>query len=56
VLVAQNKVTEARAAYLAALEAMGKKGPGRSLVEMKLEAIGGTVPAADVTPAAKAAA
>jgi predicted negative regulator of RcsB-dependent stress response len=44
VLVAQNKVAEARSAYLAALEAMGKKGPGRILVEMKLEAIGGTVP------------
>jgi predicted negative regulator of RcsB-dependent stress response len=56
VLVAQNKVAEARTAYLAALAAMGKKGPGRSLVEMKLEAIGGTVPAADVAPAPKAAA
>lgn len=44
VLVAQNKVAEARAAYLAALAAMDKKNPGRQLVELKLEAIGGTVP------------
>ena len=55
VLVAQNKVAEARTAYLAALAAMGKKGPGRGLVEMKLEAIGGTVPV-EAAPAAKAAA
>lgn len=43
VLVAQNKVVEARAAYTAALAAMDKKNPGRPLVQLKLEAIGGVV-------------
>ena len=43
ILVAQNKVAEARAAYQAALDAMDKKNPGRQLVQLKLEAIGGTV-------------
>lgn len=43
VLVAQNKVAEARAAYQAALAAMDKNNPGRPLVELKLEAIGGVV-------------
>jgi len=43
VLVAQNKVVEARAAYVTALAAMDKKNPGRQLVQLKLEAIGGTV-------------
>jgi predicted negative regulator of RcsB-dependent stress response len=42
-LLAQNKVAEARTAYQAALAAMGKKDPGRQVVELKLEAIGGTV-------------
>jgi predicted negative regulator of RcsB-dependent stress response len=42
ILVAQNKVAEARAAYQAALDAMDQKNPGRQLVELKLEAIGGT--------------
>jgi predicted negative regulator of RcsB-dependent stress response len=46
VLVAQNKIVEARAAYLAALAAMGPKHPGTQLVRIKLEAIGGTAPAA----------
>lgn len=55
VLVAQNKISEARTAYLAALQAMDKTVPGRGLVEMKLEAIGGTVPKADAA-APKAAA
>lgn len=45
VLAAQNKLPEARAAYLAALAAMDKKNPGRQLVQIKLEAIGGSVPA-----------
>jgi predicted negative regulator of RcsB-dependent stress response len=48
VLVAQNKLAEARSAYQAALEAMDKKNPGRQLVQIKLDAIGGA-------PAAKAA-
>jgi predicted negative regulator of RcsB-dependent stress response len=44
VLAAQNKLAEARTAYLAALAAMDKKNPGRRLVEVKLESIGGSVP------------
>lgn len=45
VLVAQNKIAEARNAYVAALAAMGPKHPGSQLVRIKLEAIGGTAPA-----------
>jgi predicted negative regulator of RcsB-dependent stress response len=45
VLVAQNKLAEARTAYQAALDKMDKKHPGRQIVTIKLEAIGGTVPA-----------
>ena len=45
VLVAQNKLPEARTAYQAALEKMDKKHPGRQIVQIKLEAIGGSVPA-----------
>jgi predicted negative regulator of RcsB-dependent stress response len=45
ILVAQNKLAEARAAYQAALDATDKKNPGRQLIQLKLEAIGGTVPA-----------
>ncbi|MET3130019.1 putative negative regulator of RcsB-dependent stress response [Oxalobacteraceae bacterium GrIS 1.11] len=44
ILVAQNKLVEARAAYVAALAATDKKNPGRQLIEVKLEAIGGSVP------------
>ena len=44
-LVAQNKMAEARTAYQAALAAMDTNNPGRQLVELKLEAIGGTVAA-----------
>lgn len=51
VLAAQNKLVEARAAYLAALTAMDKADPGRQLVAFKLEAIGGTAPT-DAKPAA----
>jgi predicted negative regulator of RcsB-dependent stress response len=46
VLAAQNKLPEARSAYLAALAAMDKKNPGRRLTEVKLESIGGSVPEA----------
>jgi predicted negative regulator of RcsB-dependent stress response len=46
ILVAQNKLVEARAAYQAALSATDKKNPGRQLIELKFEAIGGSVPAA----------
>ncbi|SHG53694.1 tetratricopeptide repeat protein [Massilia sp. CF038] len=45
ILVAQNKIPEARAAYEAALKAMDDKTPGRGLVQFKLESIGGTVAA-----------
>jgi predicted negative regulator of RcsB-dependent stress response len=45
VLVAQNKLGEARTAYQAALDKMDKKHPGRQIVQIKLEAIGGSVPA-----------
>ncbi|MYM37348.1 tetratricopeptide repeat protein [Duganella sp. FT50W] len=45
ILAAQNKLTEARAAYQAAFNATDKKNPGRQLIQMKLEAIGGSVPA-----------
>lgn len=44
ILVAQNKLAEARTAYAAALAAMDAKHPGRALVQIKLESIGGTVP------------
>jgi predicted negative regulator of RcsB-dependent stress response len=45
VLAAQNKLAEARTAYQAALDKMDKRHPGRQIVQIKLEAIGGTVPA-----------
>jgi predicted negative regulator of RcsB-dependent stress response len=45
ILVAQNKLPEARTAYEAALKAMDEKSPGRGLVQFKLESIGGTVAA-----------
>jgi len=41
VLSAQNKLPEARAAYEAALAQMSKNHPGRQLVQLKLDAIGG---------------
>ena len=46
ILVAQNKLAEARTAYQAALDAMDKKNPGRQLVQLKLDAIGGAAAAA----------
>ena len=49
VLVAQNKLAEARTAYQAALDKMEKNHPGRQVVQIKLDAIGGA-------PAHKAAA
>ena len=54
ILAAQNKLAQARTAYLAALSAMDKRDPGRQLVAFKLEAIGGTAPV-DAGPAAPAA-
>jgi len=44
ILAAQNKLADARTAYLAALAAMDKRDPGRQLVAFKLESIGGTAP------------
>lgn len=44
ILVAQNKREEARAAYQLALKSMDQKNPGRQLVQLKLDALGG-VPA-----------
>ncbi|MES2756286.1 MAG: tetratricopeptide repeat protein [Pseudomonadota bacterium] len=51
ILVAQNKLADARTAYLAALAALDQRSPGRKIVEVKLESIGGTVPAVTVKPA-----
>ena len=48
ILVAQNKIDDARAAYQLALDKADQKNPGRQLIQLKLDAIGG--------PAAKAAA
>jgi predicted negative regulator of RcsB-dependent stress response len=45
-LVAQNKLPEARTQYEAALAAMDQKNPGRQLVQIKLDAIGGNAKAA----------
>jgi predicted negative regulator of RcsB-dependent stress response len=55
VLVAQNKLPEARTAYQAALDKMDKKHPGRQIVQVKLDAIGGA-PAGAAAAAPKAAA
>jgi predicted negative regulator of RcsB-dependent stress response len=52
VLVAQNKLPAARAAYQKALDAMDKKNPGRQLVQLKLDAIGGAPAAAAPAKAA----
>lgn len=38
---AQNKLIEARVAYQAALSQMSEKNPGRQLIQIKLDAIGG---------------
>lgn len=41
ILVAQNKIEEARIAYQMALEKTDQKNPGRQLIQLKLDAIGG---------------
>lgn len=46
ILVAQNKISEARTAYQSALEKMDARNPGRQLIQLKLNAIGGTSQAA----------
>lgn len=48
ILVAQNKLDEARVAYQTAIEKTDPRNPGRQLMQIKLDAIGGA-------PAAKAA-
>ena len=45
IFVAQNKLAEAHSAYAAALTAMDKNNPGRQMVQLKLEAIGGSAEA-----------
>ncbi len=47
ILVAQNKIADARIAYQMALEKLDKKNPGRQLIQLKLEAIGGDVKTTD---------
>jgi predicted negative regulator of RcsB-dependent stress response len=42
ILVAQNKLDEARTAYQSALDKTEQKNPGRQLIQLKLDAIGGT--------------
>lgn len=52
VLVAQNKIADARTAYQAALDKMDKNHPGRQITQVKLDAIGGAAaPAVTVKPA-----
>lgn len=46
ILVAQNKLADARSAYQAALDAMDQKNPGRPLVQLKLDSLGGSQAAA----------
>jgi len=41
ILVAQNKLEAARTAYQAALDKTEQKNPGRQLIQLKLDAIGG---------------
>jgi predicted negative regulator of RcsB-dependent stress response len=41
ILAAQNKIDEARSAYQLALDKMEQKNPGRQLIQLKLDAIGG---------------
>ncbi|MFC3109346.1 YfgM family protein [Undibacterium arcticum] len=41
ILVAQNKIPDARVAYQSALDKMDQKNPGRQLIQLKLDAIGG---------------
>lgn len=41
ILVAQSKIDEARVAYKLALEKTDEKNPGRQLIQLKLDALGG---------------
>ena len=53
ILIAQNKAAEARAAYQAALDATDQKNPGRQMIQLKLDATGGSTPVASPAAAAK---
>jgi predicted negative regulator of RcsB-dependent stress response len=46
ILVAQNKLDEARKAYQTALEKTDERNPARQLIQLKLDAIGGAVASA----------
>ena len=46
ILIAQNKIEEARAAYQLALDKSSEKNPGYQLIQLKLDAIGGSKPKA----------
>lgn len=41
IYLAQNKTTEARAAFQTALDKLKEKNPGRQLIQLKLDALGG---------------
>lgn len=41
ILAAQNKIEEARSAYKLALDKTDQKNPGRQLIQLKLDALGG---------------
>ncbi len=45
IFMAQNRIDEARAAYQSALAKMTDKNPGYQLVQLKLDAVGGSTPA-----------
>ena len=49
ILVAQDKIPEARIAYQSALDATDKKNPGHQLIELKLEGLGAAVATAKGT-------
>jgi predicted negative regulator of RcsB-dependent stress response len=50
ILVAQNKMAQARVAYQAALAATDVKNPGHQLIQLKLDAVGAAAPAATAVP------
>lgn len=53
-LVAQDKINDARVAYKSALDKMAEKHAGRQLVQIKLDALGGPLEStSDATPAKK---
>lgn len=46
ILAAQNKIEDARTAYQLALDKMDQRNPGRQLIQLKLDALGGAKAAA----------